>query len=381
MQSYVEECSPGKIYRALKRNSSSYDKENFYLPAQAKKRRASVVSLDGKIMHPTSPIKSGLPKGSFKIMRALSTDGAPLLVFSPSVSLDMAGLQEIKREVHYIKKAQDARLFPIGAVKLFELRDTYRFIRPEVVGKKLEYHLYDSHCRQPQYRALRLLMLAANNLQKIHCAGFVHGDIKEDNIIVDSEENPIFIDFGRSVDIGTRISEIEEIVEDGKPYNYYLYKEYPEKSMCFHYLAPELKIGNTLAEKVAASQDIYSFGYLLKNYLEKICGCAEDNRDHCFYEIHAIANRMTHPLPSERPSLSELIGAINKVLHPKDQLASPKPCLPTLVAAPKRSFAEEWRHNVGKSLEESLPEMSLQYTPSPKPAEHMSFSPIRFGNK
>lgn len=51
---------------------------------------------------------------------------------------------------------------------------------------------------------LKVFLKLVNNLRIFHSYGFLHGDIKPANILIDSKLNPLLIDFGASINVNNR---------------------------------------------------------------------------------------------------------------------------------------------------------------------------------
>lgn len=128
-------------------------------------------------------------------------------------------------------------------------------------------------------------------LQHVHSWGFLHNDIKANNVILerrrDSKKyNAILIDFGKS----TKASTILPSVSSRKRSNP------PTKS----YLAPEV----LKRRQYSKASDIYSVGRMFKS-VSKIMG---------FYErVCVLVKNAVAEEPSLRPHLDKLINEINAI--------------------------------------------------------------------
>ena len=116
-----------------------------------------------------------------------------------------------------------------------------------------------------------------NTLQYIHGKGFIHNDLKSNNVLLKREQDsfhPIIIDFGKS-----------SRIEEAKGY---------KRSSGADYLAPEVRRG----EKESLASDIFSLGKMLEG--------AVHNRS--FERVFSnIVLRTTTSSPALRPSVGEII--------------------------------------------------------------------------
>jgi serine/threonine protein kinase len=137
-----------------------------------------------------------------------------------------------------------------------------------------------------------------NGLRHIHKRGYVHLDIKPENILIDHEGTMKIADFGLTAPIAAH----HDIMEGDKIY-----------------LAPEL-----LEDQVPTPQaDIYSLGLILLELAANIelpsqgdawralrSGHFEEIRfeDYISKDMCEMILSMLHPVPGERPLLDDIIG-------------------------------------------------------------------------
>ena len=128
-------------------------------------------------------------------------------------------------------------------------------------------------------------------LSHIHSKGYIHGDIKSDNIVIRSacgSYMPIIIDFGKAK-------------KSGEAKKYKLTEKEKEKySRKYKHIAPEVVWGR---HPKSAASDIYSFGQVISLV--------------CFYhkslELQSIAKQCIDGTPEKRPSIVEIISQLLKI--------------------------------------------------------------------
>ena len=80
----------------------------------------------------------------------------------------------------------------------------------------------------------------------IHERGFLHNDLKSNNVVIDGSENkPVIIDFGKSCKIVKARLRKPKVIEKSM-------KKFP-------HIAPEIHRG----ERQSIASDVFSFGYLV----------------------------------------------------------------------------------------------------------------------
>lgn len=199
------------------------------------------------------------------------------------------------------------------------VRKAYELRRIRKMMRVRELHLLLEYCpgRSAQEQRPRGLVgvcsvfaQAANALHNIHEHGFVHCDMKPDNIIVDEQGNVKIIDLGHACSIGT----IKDRVQ-GSP----------------DYIAPE----QLRREPICAKTDIYNFGAslywaLTETYLPSLLpgkGLGHPtNRPHVARpeelngEVPPLLSRLVmdcvHLRPADRPpSMREIIARLGIILQ------------------------------------------------------------------
>ncbi|XP_067038463.1 aurora kinase A-like [Acropora muricata] len=131
----------------------------------------------------------------------------------------------------------------------------------------------------------RIFREVAGALEHIHSCGFIHNDLKSNNVVSEQREgqpSPVIIDFGKSV-----LAEKAKVpVAKAK-----------HISSHFSYIAPELRNGTA---KPSVSSDIYSLAFMVKS-LYKILD----------FKLNGTVKNALKELSDNRPSLIELSGSLN----------------------------------------------------------------------
>jgi serine/threonine protein kinase len=173
--------------------------------------------------------------------------------------------------------------------------------------------------------AFRILKQVANALRYAHQEGFIHRDIKPDNILFRKDNTPVLVDFGiaRPLDAETHLTATGMII--GTP----------------HYMSPEQCKG----EKIDAQSDIYSLGIVL---YEMLTGCIP-------YKADSAAGILVKHIQSPIPQLS---GALVKY----------QPLLNKMVAKEKSQRVRSGEELLN-SLREYFPESQLDTIEITRPEE------------
>lgn len=125
----------------------------------------------------------------------------------------------------------------------------------------------------PWHQAIDIITQAANGLRAIHEQGFVHRDLKPDNILLTSGESPQvkLVDFGVAKSLEpTAVGQTQQGSIVGTP----------------AYMSPEQLCGDLLSER----SDLYSLGIIL---YELISGDLPDRPR----QMKDLQRRLTHPIP------------------------------------------------------------------------------------
>ncbi|NIM79531.1 MAG: protein kinase [Candidatus Aminicenantes bacterium] len=173
--------------------------------------------------------------------------------------------------------------------------------------------------------AFRILKQVANALRYAHQEGFIHRDIKPDNILFRKDNTPVLVDFGiaRPVHADTHLTATGMII--GTP----------------HYMSPEQCKG----EKIDAQSDLYSLGIVL---YEMLTGCIP-------YKADSAAGILVKHIQSPVPQLS-------------GQLVKYQPLLNKMVAKEKSQRVRSGEELLNL-LREYFPESRLDTIEITKPEE------------
>lgn len=232
-------------------------------------------------------------------------DGSPELVLK--IQTKIKNLKDTLRTRKYeIETSQlvnphiAKKYFALEHIKIpgYDCSECVVSIEPYCPGKTLAEYL-KSH--QSHTELLEVFLAVAEKLLNLHDLGIIHGDIKDDNIII--EQCPItnrmtvhIIDFDCSYKITDRHATKTRTTaaELGK----------------HHHWAPERLGDNKEPLSPAFNQDIYSFGRLLETTALRI-------HKHLPTKLTAISREILYArTATERPSLTNIIGDIKEALRP-----------------------------------------------------------------
>jgi len=145
----------------------------------------------------------------------------------------------------FVKEAQTAA--QLSHPNIITIHDVgtetdYYYIVMEYLGESLHQRLQQLHQFPPQ-KALVIIKMIASALDYAHSKGFIHRDIKPDNIMFRSDGTVVLVDFGiaRAMDSSTQLTRTGMSI--GTP----------------HYMSPEQCRG----EKIDGRSDIYALGVVL----------------------------------------------------------------------------------------------------------------------
>ncbi len=147
-------------------------------------------------------------------------------------------------------------------------------VMPRIEGITMQMYL-DSGQQKPLPVALWLIRQVAQALSAIHASGWVHGDVKPDNVIVGSCGHVTLIDLGFAAQVHT--------------VNGSQFRGTPE------YAAPELLKGNMAA---LPASDMFALGRMLWRWLTQVAG----SNDRGLEPVAELIERLVENDPGKRPT-------------------------------------------------------------------------------
>lgn len=152
----------------------------------------------------------------------------------------------------------------------------------ECINGKTLNSIFDSHISTPDW--LRICLNLSKALKGIHVCGYLHNDLKNENIMVDRKLDVTIIDMG----LARKYSPLDGFCNSPN--------KTPEKN--WHqspHLAPE-----ALKERAYAKSDIFSFGVILKQiaYTGNIP------------QINLIAQKCTRHDKDDRPQMEQIVDEL-----------------------------------------------------------------------
>lgn len=103
-----------------------------------------------------------------------------------------------RREVEASRSVSHPHLIPV--LDAHTRRPPYFLVMPRLEGVRLSVLIQEGQC--PRRRALRVARHVAGALESLHAAGWWHGDVKPDNIMVAPQGHATLIDLGLAVRSG-----------------------------------------------------------------------------------------------------------------------------------------------------------------------------------
>ena len=151
----------------------------------------------------------------------------------------------------------------------------YKAAKTKCISDKLEWN--------------KILWDTADALQHIHEAGYVHNDLKSNNVVLEKREDdkihPVIIDFGKSVVI--------EKAKKAAAKPLHLRGHYKHS-----YIAPELINGTG---RPSIESDVFALGFLIKTVYKLLK----------FQNISTVKDALIRDSPNNRPSISDLKEALS----------------------------------------------------------------------
>ena len=131
------------------------------------------------------------------------------------------GLDQFLQEARTLAKFNHPRVVRVRT--FFEENGTAYLVMDYVDGISLAEHLDRSGGVLPEAQALAVMMPILDGLREIHRRGFLHRDIKPQNIYITSDGAPILLDFGAArLALGERSRSLSVVLTPGfAPYEQY----------------------------------------------------------------------------------------------------------------------------------------------------------------
>jgi serine/threonine-protein kinase len=258
-------------------------------------------------------------------------------VLPPHPGLDQQFIERFRLEARTIARLQHPHILPLYDYGVED--DILYLVMAYIEGGSLNKRIG----REPMElgEIERILRQVAMALDYAHKQGIIHRDIKPDNILLDGEGNALLADFG-IVKIAGGESNLTGTGMVGTP----------------AYMAPEQGSG----EGITPSADLYSLGIVV---YEMLTGKQPFTADTA---MQVVIKHMTQPPPSITDEVPQLMPALDRVIQrtlakqPQDRYQN------------ATEFADAFSRAVHST--ESLPDMKMDYRPSPMPASASDSMPI-----
>lgn len=206
-----------------------------------------------------------------------------LKVMSPALMVDPNFGERFLREARIAAKLHHRHV--VGVHDVGKYNDIHYIAMEYLPGGSL--HIDDGKPLEPT-KVLRAVREIATALAYAHSKGFVHRDIKPDNILLHDDGSAALTDFGiaRANDSATRMTRTGAVI--GTP----------------HYMSPEQARGRPLDGRA----DLYSLGVVL---FELLTGYAPFIADD---PLAVGIMHITEPVPALPPQVSQLQGVVDKLM-------------------------------------------------------------------
>lgn len=242
-----------------------------------------------------------LGQGARGMVRLGRSENAPAIAIKSVINCDK---MKVERELHFLERHYAGKKqIPLLFFKQSPYTNTVesRLIMPFFKGEDISRLI--AKTMDPQDLA-EIILKMAQALLKMAQQGFVHGDVKEDNILGYKGKNGYkihFIDFDLSADFTWGHVDLKHNL--GQRY------------------APERVNSNIEHTKPATNQDVYSLGYLIKLLMQDHPSAVQ-----LFTNYPVIDSFITKAIkenPAERPLIDIFCHQLNACLTPEQHLAAP----------------------------------------------------------
>lgn len=134
------------------------------------------------------------------------------------------GLERFISEARILAKFKHPNIVPVQAV--FEENNTGYIVMQYEHGQSLQEKLTDN-MTMDEPELLKIVLPVLDGLEMVHDACFIHRDLKPDNIFIQTDGNPVLLDFGSARQaLGERTKTLTSMVSPG----YAPYEQYHSKS-------------------------------------------------------------------------------------------------------------------------------------------------------
>lgn len=161
------------------------------------------------------PIGYGARSVICEILPKDDAEGEPLAAKCVAIKdeRDRQVLRHLENEYSVLKQLHDHHENVDGIVDVVKLKKLRRFFRVKsacIIMERIEGQSLAENSDYTFKEKLTIIAHVCDILSQIHSLGWVHGDVKPDNIIVGDRENDVkLIDFGFAAEIGTRLDSVK----------------------------------------------------------------------------------------------------------------------------------------------------------------------------
>jgi serine/threonine protein kinase len=261
--------------------------------------------LPGTMMSLQSHLLRGFELGPYTIETSISGEGLGVVfrardnrdgqtvaikILAPDLATNSAWLSRFEREMQALRQTRHP-----GIVRILEDGNIagFRYFSMELVeGRTLRAVM----CQGPiePSKATRWIGEIADALRAAHREGFLHNDLKPENIMVQNDGHIVLLDFG-----------LTRPLVDNAPVNGSVTSIQGTISGTIRYLSPERVAGNAPGVR----SDIFSLGILLR---EMLTGQPPFARPNPLAVAAAILHEQPSPLPAGTPHMALIARCLNK---------------------------------------------------------------------
>ncbi len=228
-----------------------------------------------------------LGRGAFSTAWLADRGDGPVVLKALHLSV---GNDESPRTRFFREIANLASLERTGLVRLLDAGgwdEGPYFVIPFIQGRSLAQRLREGPLSPDE--AMRVFWSLASDLDTLHGAGFVHRDVKPENVIVDDDGRTTLIDFGLSAHVAT--VDVDEAVGT------------------LRYASPE-QLG-VIHRAVESPADLYSLGAVLFEALTGVLPCTGNTIDEVLsWHASARATRPSEHRAGIPEAIDDLVGAL-----------------------------------------------------------------------